>query len=498
MDLEGEVTEADDETLECGESAKEEEFAKEFLIMFGTTSGGGGIEIYFDDGGENSAANPAGEDGVEGSHFGTVGIDGIDGDLVGIYRRRDEVGDRGWVVLKEVKKGLEKGVLGEVLDSSNEAVEFRLEIGKKNVGVGEELATTIEGGSEVTEGLFGMLEGSAELGGEISDIVEDGGGVLGKLAEVSLEGGLILLAEVGGGILESVKFGADSVKIIKAGGGLVKKSLKFGDARSELRLEGLKVGVIRKIIEFIKGRLSGSLELGGAIAGGGGKIIEDGDGLLKGGEGLIGGVGGELGGLEDGAELGDFSLGVVELSNKIVGGGRGLVDEAGVFSGINGFVNNGIDEGLVNARLDGLGGLVDHDGGDGVFLVVDIEIESGFAEISVIEKRGELLTKIGGDNNGAIIGTLFHMGNSIGAVGKDPMHSVVLVKGISNTSAHINSLIGDSGAGVFVDDGDRDTVGVAVRIPVGIDIEPSVNTGNKRDTESNNHRYFAFSEIFEV
>ena len=102
------------------------------------------------------------------------------------------------------------------------------------------------------------------------------------------------------------------------------------------------------------------------------------------------------------------------------------------------------------------------------------------------------MTKILGDNNGAIKTTLVDAFKGGGFIGESPFHGVILLEGVGDLVADIEVLADDSGTLVFINYGDRNVFGVIVRIPVGVDIEPSVDTGNKNYAKNNEYCHFAF------
>ena len=162
---------------------------------------------------------------------------------------------------------------------------------------------------------------------------------------------------------------------------------------------------------------------------------------------------------------------VGELGDEMVGDGGAFADEIGGMSDVENFMDDGFDEGLVKADLYGFGGFINDDGGDGVFLVVDVKVEGGFSEGVIGEDGSEALAEILGDDDGAIIiSTLFEGREGFGAVGENPLHVVVFAESVGDAVTEVDGLVGDGGVSVFVDDGDGDVFGVVVGAPVGIDI----------------------------
>ena len=70
------------------------------MIVFGFGGEFGFFDVDFEDGGEDGAADPTGEDRVKWSHFGAVVGDGVNCDFVGFYRVGEEIGDDFWIITK--------------------------------------------------------------------------------------------------------------------------------------------------------------------------------------------------------------------------------------------------------------------------------------------------------------------------------------------------------------------------------------------------------------
>ena len=81
--------------------------------------------------------------------------------------------------------------------------------------------------------------------------------------------------------------------------------------------------------------------------------------------------------------MADLGFSVLEFGDEAVGRIIAFGDEADFFGGIGDFIKKSVGKCLVGAIFNGTGGFADDDGGDGVFLVIDIKIESGLLKSSV-------------------------------------------------------------------------------------------------------------------
>ena len=184
------------------------------------------------------------------------------------------------------------------------------------------------------------------------------------------------------------------------------------------------------------------LSIDEALLGGLIEAFKSGEDGFEGGERFAGGVDGKSGGLVDVTELADFGFGIFQFGDKGVGSIGAFFDEADGFGGTGSLINKGVDESLVDAVLDGAGGFANDDGGDGVFLVVDIEVKSGFFGAGAAEDGGEILAEILGDDDGAVKITSFDAAHGGGFVGESPFHGVVFFERFSEAIADVEIFAG--------------------------------------------------------
>ena len=58
---------------------------------------------------------------------------------------------------------------------------------------------------------------------------------------------------------------------------------------------------------------------------------------------------------------------------------------------------------MISSVPDSANGFTGDDGGDRVFLVVDVKIKSRFSRVGSTDDSGKILTEIFGDNDGGVI-----------------------------------------------------------------------------------------------
>ena len=113
------------------------------MVVFGVFDDFVVFDVDSENGDEDGAADPAGENGVEGRHFGTVAGDGVDFNFVRLYGGGNEVGDSARVVLEEIDDILENFAVLDGIYHVDGGVDVRLEIGENWVETLAELSAAI-------------------------------------------------------------------------------------------------------------------------------------------------------------------------------------------------------------------------------------------------------------------------------------------------------------------------------------------------------------------
>ncbi len=98
-------------------------------MRVGLGGGFGGFDVERENGNQNSAAHPAGQNRVERGHFGAVGRNGIDLNFVSNYGARNKISNSFGIILKEANEVLNYFAIFDGIDCCDCRIEVRLEIG---------------------------------------------------------------------------------------------------------------------------------------------------------------------------------------------------------------------------------------------------------------------------------------------------------------------------------------------------------------------------------
>ena len=203
---------------------------------------------------------------------------------------------------------------------------------------------------------------------------------------------------------------------------------------------------------------------------------------------------------DGGADEAYVLLGFVEFCCGFVDEGVGFAVD-GVIRGVHGFSEyfaDGGDEGVVDGTVDGGRALIGDFRGDRARFFVDIVFQRR-PVLAVGHDVGEILAEIGGDDDRRIAVAGLYRFHRFGLAHEFPAKLVVVFQRVFDLVAEVHfAEQGVVGALVDVGHGNFDALGIAIRIPESVDVEPCVQRRNDgyADHDDPSGRYG--DESFEV
>ena len=203
---------------------------------------------------------------------------------------------------------------------------------------------------------------------------------------------------------------------------------------------------------------------------------------------------------DGGADEAYVLLGFVEFCCGFVDEGVGFAVD-GVIRGVHGFSEyfaDGGDEGVVDGTINGGRALVGDFRGDRARFFVDIVFQRR-PVLAVGHDVGEILAEIGGDDDRRIAVAGLYRFHRFGLAHEFPAKLVVVFQRVFDLVAEVHfAEQGVVGAFVDVGHGNFDALGIAIRIPESVDVEPCVQRRNDGYTDHDDPGGRYGDESFEV
>jgi len=500
--------------------------------------------VGLDDGHQNDAAHPNGQHRIEGGHGGAVVLDGIDGGDGGLHHLGEVLAVLLRVAAQDLQQEIQIFAVGETLQLVDQ-IGYRLGqplgggpqqrhgLVQRQRRVGQRIADGLSiigqllhiahGGGDLAHDIVQILPqivgGGQQLAGQVADGGDDVPAVLdgGLQIVIVRQGGQTALQGVasvgdvagdpggqmaGGLLLQPIGPGGELVAHLTHGGGCLLNGLA-----GLLKLTVIHGGLLDLVqgpLHLLQGGVDGSVDLGHglqnlvAVRQLAVDVLDDLCQLARvdvHGAVVPGGVKGVHGGPAAGQQILHLieqtlyrRLGIVrrQVGGQQVGLGHHPADD---------HLQIVLADGALQALHRGVGDL----GGHGVLLGVFIVGDGGLAgplRQHVVHLIGEILVD---DHRGVVIPGVYAVLGLLFAVHHDPVDA----GGLPQVVDHVVTLVDVHAVLVGValvqrGQGDGDPAGVAVGIPVGIDVQPCVQAGQHGDGHHHRAGKEAFAQRFDV